>query len=186
MGVGDGALLCSGQSHLSGGQRRRVNIGVELVADPTVLFLDEPTSGLSATDALVIMKSLWSLSCLQCTVVAVIHSPRAVVYKLFSSVLLLGAGAAPPFKRSPEPFRLHPTKLCLLIRMSHCDSFPFPANVGRRSKSCSLYISVFPNKKLSISSGPRLRKLMLDQRRQPFVCAVDQRAHQRRQPRPLL
>lgn len=77
---------------LSGGQRRRVNIGVELAADPTVVFLDEPTSGLSATDALVIMKSLWSLSCLQCTVVAVIHSPRAVVFKMFSHVLLLGRG----------------------------------------------------------------------------------------------
>ncbi|KAK3267078.1 hypothetical protein CYMTET_24341 [Cymbomonas tetramitiformis] len=61
---------------ISGGQKKRVNIGVEMVADPSVLFLDEPTSGLGATDTLLVMKALHSFALNRHTVIAVIHQPR--------------------------------------------------------------------------------------------------------------
>jgi ABC-type multidrug transport system ATPase subunit len=62
------------------------------VVDPTALYLDEPTSGLSSSDSMLIMKAMWSLSCLQCTIVAIIHSPPVMVWKMFTDVLLLARG----------------------------------------------------------------------------------------------
>jgi ABC-type multidrug transport system ATPase subunit len=62
---------------ISGGQRKRVNIGMELVADPTFLALDEPTSGLDSTSSLKVVGALKAVAIDQhLTVVAVIHQPR--------------------------------------------------------------------------------------------------------------
>lgn len=64
---------------ISGGQRKRVNIGMELVADPTFLALDEPTSGLDSTSSLKVVAALKAVATDQhLTVVAVIHQPRSV------------------------------------------------------------------------------------------------------------
>eukprot|EP00798_Chlamydomonas_sp_ICE-L_P010289 gene10289-8212_t len=68
---------------ISGGQRKRVNIGLELVSQPTVLFLDEPTSGLDSTASSDILKSLSDMAGLGMTVVSVIHQPRFSSYMLF-------------------------------------------------------------------------------------------------------
>jgi len=95
---------------ISGGQRKRVNIGLELAARPTVIFLDEPTSGLDATTALDIIHSLKRLTEIGMTVIMVIHQPRYSLFSLFDEVLLLGlgghtvflgpsAGVLPYFKR---------------------------------------------------------------------------------------
>lgn len=64
---------------ISGGQKKRVNVGVELAADPTVLLLDEPTSGLASTDTLCLVQCLSSFAHRKRTVVAVIHQPRHTV-----------------------------------------------------------------------------------------------------------
>eukprot|EP00933_Yihiella_yeosuensis_P051158 TRINITY_DN49013_c0_g1_i1.p1 TRINITY_DN49013_c0_g1~~TRINITY_DN49013_c0_g1_i1.p1 ORF type:complete len:855 (-),score=156.14 TRINITY_DN49013_c0_g1_i1:166-2649(-) len=77
---------------ISGGQRKRVNIGLELAADPTVLFLDEPTSGLDSTSSLTIANSLKKLGELGMTSIMVIHQPRYSLFTLFDEVLLLGKG----------------------------------------------------------------------------------------------
>jgi ABC-type multidrug transport system ATPase subunit len=58
---------------ISGGQRKRVNIGIELVADPSVLFLDEPTSGLDSASSKDICHAIQSLTQLGMTVRASIH-----------------------------------------------------------------------------------------------------------------
>lgn len=60
---------------ISGGQRKRVNIGVELVADPTILFLDEPTSGLDSNNGMEVVKILKRISRVGLTVLAIIHQP---------------------------------------------------------------------------------------------------------------
>lgn len=78
---------------VSGGEKKRVNIGLELMANPTILFLDEPTSGLDASSALLVMKSLKHLVEKEgVTIVSVIHQPRKFIFDLFDSLILLGVG----------------------------------------------------------------------------------------------
>jgi len=77
---------------ISGGQRKRVNIGLELAAQPTVLFLDEPTSGLDSTSSLAVAVSLKKMCELGMTSIMVIHQPRYSLFTLFDDVLLLGKG----------------------------------------------------------------------------------------------
>ena len=77
---------------ISGGERKRVSIGMELAAAPMALFLDEPTSGLDATSASSIMSILKAVSHLGITVVTIIHQPRQEIFEALDSVLLLGAG----------------------------------------------------------------------------------------------
>ena len=77
---------------ISGGQRKRVNIGLEMVASPVVLFLDEPTSGLDSTGSLEVCKALRNIAEAGLTVVTVIHQPRYEIFTMFHDVLLLGKG----------------------------------------------------------------------------------------------
>ncbi|CAG8541839.1 5729_t:CDS:10, partial [Diversispora eburnea] len=78
---------------ISGGQRKRTNIGMELVAEPSVLFLDEPTSGLDSTTALEVCKLLKKIAKHQgITIAAVIHSPSEKSFKMFDDLMLLGKG----------------------------------------------------------------------------------------------
>merc|ERR1719419_1130466 len=85
------------QRGISGGQRKRVNIGLELAANPTVLFLDEPTSGLDATSSLTIVNSLKKMTRLGMTSIMVVHQPRYSLFTLFDDVLLLGKGGRTVF-----------------------------------------------------------------------------------------
>jgi ABC-type multidrug transport system ATPase subunit/uncharacterized membrane protein HdeD (DUF308 family) len=77
---------------ISGGQRKRVNIGLELAAFPTLLFLDEPTSGLDSTSSLALVKSLKKMTQLGITIVVVAHQPRWSLFSLFDDVLILAKG----------------------------------------------------------------------------------------------
>ncbi|CAG8596603.1 2175_t:CDS:10, partial [Diversispora eburnea] len=78
---------------ISGGQRKRTNIGMELVAEPSVLFLDEPTSGLDSATSFDVCKLLKSIAHDQgITVAAVIHSPSEKSFKMFDDLMLLGKG----------------------------------------------------------------------------------------------
>jgi ABC-type multidrug transport system ATPase subunit len=77
---------------ISGGQRKRVNIGLEVAAQPGVLFLDEPTSGLDSTSSLAVALSLKKMCQLGMTSIMVIHQPRFSLFTLFDDVLLLGKG----------------------------------------------------------------------------------------------
>ncbi|KIK54550.1 hypothetical protein GYMLUDRAFT_48683 [Collybiopsis luxurians FD-317 M1] len=88
--VGDGA------SHrgCSGGERRRVSIGVQMLSNPSVLFLDEPTTGLDATSAYQLIKMLKSLSFKGRTIICTIHQPRHDIFFLFDRITLLSQGSA--------------------------------------------------------------------------------------------
>jgi len=75
---------------ISGGQRKRVNIGMELVTDPSILFLDEPTSGLDSSTSGDVCRLLQSVARKKgLTVAAVIHSPSPVAFDQFDDLLLL-------------------------------------------------------------------------------------------------
>lgn len=91
---------------LSGGEKKRVAIGVQLVTDPSVLFLDEPTSGLDAYNSLAVIRLLREL----CekhgkTVITTIHQPRSTIYELFDQLLVLNKGQTVYFGKAAEATR---------------------------------------------------------------------------------
>ncbi len=77
---------------LSGGQRKRVNLAMELVTDPAILFLDEPTSGLSSSDAKSVMQVLKELTQKGRTIIITIHQPSKDIYEMMDNALILGVG----------------------------------------------------------------------------------------------
>lgn len=77
---------------ISGGQRKRLNIALELLREPAVLFLDEPTSGLSSRDSENIMDLLKELVLKGKLVFVVIHQPSSDIFKMFDSLLILDTG----------------------------------------------------------------------------------------------
>lgn len=77
---------------ISGGERKRVNIGTELVTDPALIFLDEPTTGLDSFNALNVMTTLRQLASNGRTVVSTIHQPRSSIFALFDQLCLLSEG----------------------------------------------------------------------------------------------
>ncbi|XP_056588352.1 broad substrate specificity ATP-binding cassette transporter ABCG2 [Triplophysa dalaica] len=77
---------------ISGGERKRTNIGMELIIDPSVLFLDEPTTGLDASTANSVLKLLKRMGNSGRTIILSIHQPRYSIYRLFDSLTLLVNG----------------------------------------------------------------------------------------------
>ncbi|KAG0209869.1 hypothetical protein BGX33_005289 [Mortierella sp. NVP41] len=80
------------KSGCSGGQRRRVSIGMQLINEPACLFLDEPTTGFDALTALSIVQILKSLAISGRTIVCTIHQPEVGIWDEFDDVLLLVKG----------------------------------------------------------------------------------------------
>jgi len=78
---------------VSGGERKRVNIGMELITSPSVLFLDEPTSGLDATTSSSVLALLRKLADQGRTIILSIHQPRFKIFQMFDSVTLLSNGS---------------------------------------------------------------------------------------------
>ncbi|KAI8628431.1 hypothetical protein F5Y19DRAFT_437753 [Xylariaceae sp. FL1651] len=81
-----------GKPVISGGQRKRVSIGMELAAAPMAIFLDEPTSGLDATSASSIMRTLKAIARLGISVIVIIHQPRMEIFEMLDELILLGNG----------------------------------------------------------------------------------------------
>lgn len=95
---------------ISGGQRKRVNIALELITEPSLLFLDEPTSGLDGTSTLEILQILRTLANNGGkTIILTIHQPRIEAYKLVDNLILLVNGGrlvfyGPAYPDAPEYF----------------------------------------------------------------------------------
>nr|GLL23830.1 ABC transporter G family member 11-like [Ipomoea trifida] len=81
-----------GSKGISGGQKRRVSICLEILTRPKLLFLDEPTSGLDSAASYYVMSKIGRLARENRTVVASIHQPSSEVFSLFSSLCLLSSG----------------------------------------------------------------------------------------------
>jgi ABC-type multidrug transport system ATPase subunit len=84
--VSDSPIGDEAKRGISGGQRKRVNVGMEMVADPSLLFLDEPTSGLDSTTSYDLVFALGALAKKGCNVLTVLHQPSYPVFKMFSNV----------------------------------------------------------------------------------------------------
>lgn len=80
---------------ISGGQRKRLNIALELIREPAVLYLDEPTSGLLSSDSEKVMILPKEQTHRGCLIVVNIHQPSSDIYKLFDRLWLLNKGGYP-------------------------------------------------------------------------------------------
>lgn len=86
---------------ISGGQRKRLNIALELVRQPAILFLDEPTSGLSSRDSENVIDLLKELSLKGKLIFVVIHQPSSDIYKMFDKMLIMDTGGYPAYYGNP-------------------------------------------------------------------------------------
>ena len=86
---------------ISGGQRKRLNIALELIREPSILFVDEPTSGLSSNDSEIIMDLLKVLALKGKLIFVVIHQPSSEIYKMFDQLIILDVGGYPIYKGDP-------------------------------------------------------------------------------------
>ena len=95
----------------SGGEKRRTSLGVQMLANPSLLFLDEVTTGLDATSAYQLVRTLKTLASKGRTIIMTIHQPRSEIWSLFDNIVLLSGGS---------PLFSGPSEKCL----------PFFANLG--------------------------------------------------------
>lgn len=86
---------------ISGGQRKRLNIALELIREPSVLFVDEPTSGLSSMDSEMVMDLLKEQTLKGKLVIVNIHQPSSDIYKMFDKLLLMDRGGHPIYHGNP-------------------------------------------------------------------------------------
>jgi len=105
---------------ISGGQRKRVNVAMELVANPSLLALDEPTSGLDSTTSSKLCETLSQLALTGVNVAAVIHQPKIEILEKFSNVLLLGVGGKTVFMGPAKDMTYYFTRI----------GFPLPAQMN--------------------------------------------------------
>jgi ABC transport system ATP-binding/permease protein len=86
---------------ISGGQRKRLNIALELIREPSILFVDEPTSGLSSADSDIVMGLLKAQAARGRLVIAIIHQPSSNLFRLFDALWILDKGGVPVYMGHP-------------------------------------------------------------------------------------
>jgi len=115
---------------ISGGQRKRLNIALELIREPSILFIDEPTSGLSSRDSDNIIDLLKELALRGKLIFAVIHQPSSNIFKLFDRLIIMDQGGLPIYNGIP------------MNAIVHFKSHTFKGNAEERE--CSLCGNVNP------------------------------------------
>ena len=121
---------------ISGGQRKRLNIALELIREPAILFVDEPTSGLSSKDSENIMVLLKELALAGKIVFVVIHQPSSNIFKLFDRLLIMDEGGYPIYDGIP------------LNSIVHFKTYSYRGNAQERE--CSLCGNVNPEQLFNI------------------------------------
>ena len=86
---------------ISGGQRKRLNVALELIREPSVLFVDEPTSGLSSADSDVVMGLLKAQAARGRLVIAIVHQPSSNLFRQFDALWILDKGGVPIYMGHP-------------------------------------------------------------------------------------
>ncbi|XP_064935039.1 ABC transporter G family member 28-like isoform X1 [Musa acuminata AAA Group] len=77
---------------ISGGQRKRVNVGLEMVMEPSLLILDEPTSGLDSSSSLLLLRALRREALEGVNISMVVHQPSYTLFSMFDDLILLAKG----------------------------------------------------------------------------------------------
>ena len=103
---------------ISGGQRKRLNIALELIREPTILFVDEPTSGLSSVDAEAVMNMLKEQTYKGRLVITTIHQPGSDIYKMFDKIMIIDKGGYMIFYGNPTE-----TVIWFKTRANHANAY---------------------------------------------------------------
>jgi ABC transport system ATP-binding/permease protein len=114
---------------ISGGQRKRLNIALELIREPLVMFLDEPTSGLSSRDSENLMDLLHDLTLKGKLIFTVIHQPSSEIFKMFDKVIILDKGGSMAYFGNPVDSVIYFKTLDTQIN-SHIGECPSCGNVN--------------------------------------------------------
>jgi ABC-type multidrug transport system ATPase subunit/ABC-type multidrug transport system permease subunit len=161
---------------LSPGERKRLTIGVELVANPSILFLDEPTTGLDSRSASLVMKVIRRIAATGRTVICTIHQPSAELFSMFDRLLLLKSGGKTvyfgdigedgrdlinyflnlpldeqKFEKAVEPGTMNPASWILEIVAS--------GSTGYSTKSIPEYSEIYNNSALAQQNSQHLNEL---------------------------
>lgn len=109
---------------ISGGQRKRLNIALELIREPAILFLDEPTSGLSSRDSENVIDLLKELSLKGKLIFVVIHQPSSDIYKMFDKMIIMDTGGYPAYYGPPVEAVTYFKKATLQVdsNRGHCET----------------------------------------------------------------
>lgn len=150
-------------SNLSGGERRRVMIAVELITDPKIIFLDEPTSGLDNNTAVKIVRLLKELSKEGRTILFTIHQPDDITANEFDEILLLSQGRS-----------------VYIGKMTNCEKHLTSCGFVKKPIES---ISNFAMKGLSVEPGvyhetaesSKLNALVTEVKKQPNFCEEEKR-----------
>lgn len=95
-----------GSRGVSGGERRRVSIGIDIIHGPSLLFLDEPTSGLDSTSAHSVMEKVHDIARSGSTVILTIHQPSSRIQLLLDHLIILARGQL-MYQGPPKDVALH-------------------------------------------------------------------------------
>ena len=140
---------------ISGGQRKRLNIALELIREPAVMFVDEPTSGLSSRDSENIMDLLKELALKGKLIFVVIHQPSSDIFKMFDKLMILDLGGMPIYYGNPVDAVVY-FKLCVNHVNAHESECPECGNVNPEqifniieSKVVDEYGNLTANRKVS-------------------------------------
>jgi ABC-type multidrug transport system ATPase subunit len=110
MGLQDCANRLIGNWHLrgiSGGEKKRLSIALEILTRPSLLFLDEPTSGLDSASAYFVAQTLRNIAHDGKTVISSIHQPSSEVFALFDHLFLLSGGQTIYFGPADKAVEVH-------------------------------------------------------------------------------
>ncbi len=114
---------------ISGGQRKRLNIALELIREPSILFVDEPTSGLSSRDSENVMDLLRELTLKGKLIFVVIHQPSSDIYKMFDNMIILDTGGYMIYYGNPVEAVMYFKRLDMQIN-SNVGECPVCGNVN--------------------------------------------------------
>ncbi|CAK7346818.1 unnamed protein product [Dovyalis caffra] len=161
---------------ISGGERKRVCIGNEILLNPSLLFLDEPTSGLDSTNALRIVQILQNVAQAGKTVVTTIHQPSSRLFNKFDKLVLLGKGSTLYFGKASEAMLYFSSLGCYpIIAISPAEFLTDLANgvINDKTLPSELEDKFLPGGKRpeAMNGGPSLAEV-----HEYFVKAYDVRA----------
>ncbi|KAK2999268.1 hypothetical protein RJ639_022974 [Escallonia herrerae] len=128
MGLQDCADQLIGNWHLrgiSGGEKKRLGIALEILTRPSLLFLDEPTSGLDSASAFFVVQALRNVCCGGRTIISSIHQPSSEVFALLNDLFLLSGGETVYFGEAKKALEMHTTDVstCVLYTARISASF---------------------------------------------------------------